>query len=616
MSRNRHYASVNHPQFKSKEENPMDTRTLTGAETFLRLLASMGVERIFASPGSEWSPVWEHLAKPYAEPGAIPVYISSRHEEVALGHGERLREVERQAARGDDPHHRRQPARRDGDARRAARERADGGVRRRVDRLRPRRRAGSRRAVAGEPRRHRRAGAAARALREVELRGEHALGIPLDHSARLPARPVGAARSGVRVAADGIPVRRDADERARPQRRCRFARPLRAEGIEQLADLLAGAKTPAIVTERAGETRAAVASLVEIAQLLAAPVVESRGTKFVNFPRNHPLHAGFDVLPVIADADVVFMPGVIAPWHPASAGPAPGAKVAVLDENPLRQEKPVWGFQTDLCLFGSLDSSLAQLAGELEKAHSCRRPGARATRRALGSEEPGAQAHRGRGGARIAVEEGDRRALDRSRAQPAAAADAVLVDETITTRSMLVPVMDRLRSFYTGSVGGLGTGLGTALGVKAAYPDRTVVCTIGDGSFNYNPVTAALGLAQEHRMPILVIVCNNQGYQSQQGGIPHYYPGGYAVQVGQLLGHLDHAEPGIRGARADLRRAWRKGRIAAGGAPGARARLEGGRIGQARAARHAARADTRVTRCRSKRDVFRFVPARSGQASA
>ena len=63
----------------------MDTRTMTGAETFLRMLASMGVERIFASPGSEWAPVWEQLARTYPESGTIPRYTSTRHEEVALG---------------------------------------------------------------------------------------------------------------------------------------------------------------------------------------------------------------------------------------------------------------------------------------------------------------------------------------------------------------------------------------------------------------------------------------------------------------------------------------------------------------------------------------------------
>src|SRR5499433_3332546 len=63
----------------------IETKGMTGAESFLRVLASMGVERIFASPGSEWAPVWEYLAKPYDSPRDIPQYLSSRHEEIAVG---------------------------------------------------------------------------------------------------------------------------------------------------------------------------------------------------------------------------------------------------------------------------------------------------------------------------------------------------------------------------------------------------------------------------------------------------------------------------------------------------------------------------------------------------
>ncbi|HEU5303764.1 MAG TPA: thiamine pyrophosphate-binding protein, partial [Gemmatimonadales bacterium] len=62
----------------------MDTRGLSGAEALLRLLKGMGVEWIFASPGSEWSPIWEHLAKPPGAEGEFPRYCSTRHEEIAV----------------------------------------------------------------------------------------------------------------------------------------------------------------------------------------------------------------------------------------------------------------------------------------------------------------------------------------------------------------------------------------------------------------------------------------------------------------------------------------------------------------------------------------------------
>ena len=57
-------------------------RRVTGAELLLRALRAMGVERIYASPGSDWAPVWEALAG--ARPGEVPEYISVRHEETAV----------------------------------------------------------------------------------------------------------------------------------------------------------------------------------------------------------------------------------------------------------------------------------------------------------------------------------------------------------------------------------------------------------------------------------------------------------------------------------------------------------------------------------------------------
>ncbi|MBV8170170.1 MAG: thiamine pyrophosphate-binding protein, partial [Alphaproteobacteria bacterium] len=54
-----------------------------GAEALLIALKAMGVDRIYASPGSDWGPLWEALAGPTAERD-YPRYISSRHEETAV----------------------------------------------------------------------------------------------------------------------------------------------------------------------------------------------------------------------------------------------------------------------------------------------------------------------------------------------------------------------------------------------------------------------------------------------------------------------------------------------------------------------------------------------------
>ncbi len=74
-------------------------------------------------------------------------------------------------------------------------------------------------------------------------------------------------------------------------------------GLEKLADMLVGAEQPLIVTEECGRTTAAVQRLVELAELLAIPVVETWTAGYVNFPRNHPLHEGFDPSLFLAQSD-------------------------------------------------------------------------------------------------------------------------------------------------------------------------------------------------------------------------------------------------------------------------------------------------------------------------
>jgi acetolactate synthase-1/2/3 large subunit len=86
--------------------------------------------------------------------------------------------------------------------------------------------------------------------------------------------------------------------------------------------------------------------------------------------------------------------------------------------------------------------------------------------------------------------------------------DAIIVEETITS---IHRYLDMLRpgTFFAGCIGGLGTGTGTALGIKAANPRRPVLCLIGDGAFNYDPGLAALGVCQEHNLPIMIVLYNN-----------------------------------------------------------------------------------------------------------
>jgi hypothetical protein len=112
--------------------------------------------------------------------------------------------------------------------------------------------------------------------------------------------------------------------------------------------------------------------LVELAELLCVPVVEPRAAGYVNFPRDHLMHAGFDAAPDLADADFVLVLEARGPWHPASAGSKAGARVAILSENPLHASFLIgvegWSAKTNTFLGTSITPSpdyavLAQALG-------------------------------------------------------------------------------------------------------------------------------------------------------------------------------------------------------------------------------------------------------------
>ena len=512
----------------------IEVNGLTGGEAFLRVLSGMGVERIFASPGSEWSPVWEALAKPDE---SMPVYLSSRHEEIALamasGYAKATGKLPgvmihttvgalhgSMALRGalheqvpmvvftgesiafgedDGPDPGGQWMRFLSDV---------GGPARLVDRC---------------------------VKWSFGVNDKNILVSTIQRACQMA---MSSPRGPVFVS---LPMEYLFDKVTR-EAPLKVSMPTMPspdpEGIAELAGLLRTARNPVILSENAGKNTAIVERMVELAELLNAPVVETRSSGYFNFPRDHDLHAGFEPGEYVADADVVCLIGATQPWHPASASIAQGAKVVALDEEPLHMNLPYWGVQVDLSIAGELEASLSALVERLGKDGV--EGGAKAAERRAKLREQGAA--RRAAWAEHAQSLESKEPMDTDwvmyQLNQVLPEDVYLVEETITHRMALHQYLDRVKpgNFFSGCIGGLGTGLGTALGVKAAQPDRPVVLVIGDGSFNYNPGIAGFGFAQEFRMPILIVLMNNHGYKSMKRGVPAYYPDGWAVRTNQFVG--------------------------------------------------------------------------------
>lgn len=115
--------------------------------------------------------------------------------------------------------------------------------------------------------------------------------------------------------------------------------------------------------------------------------------------------------------------------------------------------------------------------------------------------------------------------------------DPIVVDETITHSRVVQRHLRReTPDSYFYVQGGLGQGIAVALGVKLAAPDRTVVFTVGDGAYLYNPIVQSLHASQAHDLPVLIVVFNDHKYLSMQMNHLRFYPDGAAVDTGEWLG--------------------------------------------------------------------------------
>ena len=75
------------------------------------------------------------------------------------------------------------------------------------------------------------------------------------------------------------------------------------EALRRAAQLLIDAKAPLIIADMFGRKPEAMASLVELAELLAVPVID-KGNR-MNFPNNHPLDVTDGARELLEKADVI-----------------------------------------------------------------------------------------------------------------------------------------------------------------------------------------------------------------------------------------------------------------------------------------------------------------------
>lgn len=297
-----------------------------------------------------------------------------------------------------------------------------------------------------------------------------------------------------------------------------------AKALHQAAELLAQARNPAILAGSRVTEAGAVPELVVLAERLGAPVLAEQQTSHgrLPMPSDHPLYAG--ILPLYAPDirlrldgfDVIFVVGMnllrlYIYDEPASPIPEQ-TRLIHLDANPWEIGK---NYPVEVGLLGDPKAGLFELARRVSEIQPDAQVQAATRRR----EKHAARRADEQNALRADMEyQRDQRPMTPVTFMEALCrvlpANAAVVEEAVTTHQNLLEKLGVLKdpSGYFGHRGwALGWGLGSAMGVKLAWPDRPVVALLGDGAALYG--IQGLWTAAHHHIPVVFVIANNAQYK-------------------------------------------------------------------------------------------------------
>jgi acetolactate synthase-1/2/3 large subunit len=513
---------------------------VSGGETFLNLLRECGIEYIFCSPGTEWTPVWEGLARRHIQGDNSLKYVNCRHEtlaiSMAMGYAKstgNLPAVLLHASVGA----------------------LSGAV-------------AIRNAFIGRVPMVIFSGETAEHTGDAQVRaqGWHWLGLLSDiggpsklvsdyvkWSNRVPSEPVlyDSVYRGCQIARTSprgpIFLSIATELMIRSLEHTEYVRTypvvsstVPAENdLKEAAKQLILSKNPVIITEHTGKTAGIVNILSELAGLLDIPVFESSLPYYANFPKDNPLYMGYNVLEALPEADTVFVIGSVTPWYPPSAISRSQASVIQMNEAPCHENLPYSGYRSNISITADIEQGLTALLNVIRAETQGLEisPPFRDERRDLLRSRHDEMLARWR---KEAEQEMDNTPISPRwflyAARKILPPDSIILDETLTHTRFVHQYTAVPGYYYKSAYGGLGVGMGEAAGMKLANPGRPVVLFIGDGAFNYNPVLAGLGMCQEYRLPFVIIILDNGGYGAMKFGYQRLFPEGWAASQNKYFG--------------------------------------------------------------------------------
>jgi acetolactate synthase-1/2/3 large subunit len=295
------------------------------------------------------------------------------------------------------------------------------------------------------------------------------------------------------------------------------------DALDEVAKLLGRARMPLLITANGGRSVESARAIAELVETFAIPVIHYR-PRHLALSTEHPMQCGWDPHALLKEADLVLVVDCDVPWIPKEGGPLADAKVIHIGPDPLFARYPLRGFRTDLALTGQVPATLQDLR-EKTQEYAFATATIEARRKSI-AERSAATRNKARAGF-------DPMPNAISGKWLSACMNRLLDDDTILINeypTVLEEMQIREPGRYFGntSAGGLGWGIGAALGAKLASPDKTVICALGDGAYMFGNPTAGHYVSEAMQLPALFIIANNARWAAVHRSTLATYPKGHA----------------------------------------------------------------------------------------
>jgi thiamine pyrophosphate-dependent acetolactate synthase large subunit-like protein len=308
--------------------------------------------------------------------------------------------------------------------------------------------------------------------------------------------------------------------------------------VDRAAKMLLDARMPLMIVGDEVTTAQATGKAIKLAELLGMPVTQARQI-YANFPETHPLWVGSPPAARLTSLDYPKNPDVVInvgnKLQHNSVVPMVGREAKFID---MRIDAASMG--NIIALDAALVADVAYGLDDLAAAVAQIMTPALKQKAVSRAEEVRAFHQKARTLRDLVMKNPDwNRApmlADRVTREVAQFADpdAIIVHEAgsvVLHGFDFNPQAGRELFFYYGAH--LGSGVGTAAGVKLARPDRQVICLVGDGSFVFGP-TALWNMARLE-LPVITVVYNNHAYSGPHSRVVEKVPGGRMVQTGRFF---------------------------------------------------------------------------------